>query len=941
MTLIVQEVKAMNKYVVVDVETTGNSPKNGDKIIQIGLVVIEEGKIVDRFSSFVQYDDELSPFIENLTGIQKHQLLDAPSFCEIAPTLMNFFLEAIFVAHNVMFDLTFIQSELEECGYNHFSGPVIDTVELSRLLLPTEESYKLNQLAMKLKIDHERPHQADSDAEVTAELLIFLLNKLDTLPLLTLQRLKPIIHKLNPGLEEIIISIINKKLTCILIDDDKDEFRQSALIKKQEKVVDEPHDIPDFAEEIENLEQRLSQVMKGYEVRLGQKEMMETINESLQTNHHLLIEAGTGTGKSLGYLFPSIYYAKKHDQPVVISTHTVQLQQQLLERDIQFLKRCVPFPVHYAVLKGRNHYLCLRKFEQQLETLTNDNYDTLFSKGQILIWLTETNTGDVEELNLPSGGSMFWKDVQSEASSCIGRHCPWFSRCFYHRARQDAHSADIIITNHALLFTDLVSENQLLPGYKQVVIDEAHQIEDIASDFFGIRTDYFSIVHLLNRLGNSYTNDLLKKVVLLSEELQADLADCFEQLDKDLAELKFELDQFFSQLHQIVYSRSSKQDLGRVSMRYRPDALDNQEWVKAKEVLHRLIMYFHHSFKSIKRIVHELELFEHDLDFMQNGVVTNFKGIFTTLKEEKGKLEQLFLEFDQQFVYWLEIDAKGAKNAAYIYSKPIDISELFADKFLTKKQSIIMTSATLTVKNSFAYFINRVGLKDFGPITKTIASPYAYDEQVKLMVPSSIPNIKEVSENEYIYEIVISILDIAKITRGRMLVLFTSYDMLRKAFFQLKDFITDEEFALIAQGINSGSRAKLTKNFQQFDQAILFGTSSFWEGVDIPGEDLSCIIIVRLPFSPPDNPAFEAKAEKLKENGGNPFMELALPQAIIRFKQGFGRLIRSSQDRGVVFVFDKRMTDTRYGSLFVKSLPKVPLYKKPLQELLYELKSWL
>ncbi|MCD8501744.1 MAG: hypothetical protein LRY71_08785 [Bacillaceae bacterium] len=277
----------------------------------------------------------------------------------------------------------------------------------------------------------------------------------------------------------------------------------------------------------------------------------------------------------------------------------------------------------------------------------------------------------------------------------------------------------------------------------------------------------------------------------------------------------------------------------------------------------------------------------------------------------------------------------------YIYSKPIDISELFADKFLTKKQSIIMTSATLTVKNSFDYFINRVGLKDFGPITKTIASPYAYDEQVKLMVPSSIPNIKEVSENEYIYEIVISILDIAKITRGRMLVLFTSYDMLRKAFFQLKDFITDEEFALIAQGINSGSRAKLTKNFQQFDQAILFGTSSFWEGVDIPGEDLSCIIIVRLPFSPPDNPAFEAKAEKLKENGGNPFMELALPQAIIRFKQGFGRLIRSSQDRGVVFVFDKRMTDTRYGSLFVKSLPKVPLYKKPLQELLYELKSWL
>lgn len=941
--LTVQEVKKMNKYVVVDIETTGNSPKNGDKIIQIGAVVVEQGQITDRFSSFVYYDQELSPFIEKLTGIKTTQLVEAPSFSEVAPVLMNYLDRAFFVAHNAMFDLSFIQSELEDCGYNQFTGPVIDTVELSRLLMPTEESYKLNQLALKLNIDHERPHQADSDAEVTAKLLIFLLNKLETLPILTLQRLKPIIKKLNIGLEEITTSIINNKLKSITNDGNNfDDFRQLTLVKRNDIIIEEGIDIPDFTGEIGDLEQRLSRVMEGFEVRVGQKEMMKTIDEAFRTNHHLLIEAGTGTGKSIAYLFPSIYYAKKHSQPLVISTHTVQLQQQLLERDIHFLKKSVPFSFHYAVLKGRNHYLCLRKFEQQLELLTNGNYDALFSKGQILVWLTETQHGDVEELNLPSGGSIFWKDIQSDASSCIGRHCPWFSRCFYHRARQNAYNAEIIITNHALLFTDLISENQLLPSYKQVVIDEAHQIEDIASDFFGIKADYFSIVHLLTRLGYSYSNELVKKVVLLVEELQIDdLVVEFEQLDVDIVELKFELDQFFSQLHRIVSKKSTQQDVGRISFRYRPNELDSEDWIKAKEVLNRLTMYFNNSFKSIKKIIHEIELHEHDLDFIQSGIVTNFKGIFTTLKEEKTKLNQLFLDYDEQYVYWLEIDAKGAKNSAYIFSKPVDVSELFADKFLSKKQSIIMTSATLTVKDSFDYFINRIGLKDFGPTTKTIPSPYDYHEQVKLMVPSSLPNIKEVPESEYIYELVIGILDIAKVTRGRMLVLFTSYDMLKKAFYQLKDFITEEEFVLIGQGINSGSRAKLTKNFQQFEQAILFGTSSFWEGVDIPGEDLSCIIIVRLPFSPPDNPSFEAKAEKVKENGGNAFMELALPQAIIRFKQGFGRLVRSSQDRGVVFVFDKRITDTRYGSLFVKSLPRVPLYKRPLQELLYELKSWL
>lgn len=931
------------KFVVVDIETTGNTPKNGDKIIQIGAVVVEKGTVVDQFSSFVHYDKEIPPFIQNLTGITTEQLIDAPNFCSIAPKLMDYLDKAYFVAHNAVFDLTFLQSELEDCGYNAFAGPVIDTVELSRLLLPIEESYKLNQLANKLNITHERPHQADSDAEVTAQLLIHLLSKLEDLPLLTLQRLKPIVKHMNSTLEDIISSIINDKVKKVRIDyTDYDEFRQFALVKPKAKEVNDDQTTPNFSDDIDAIESRLSEIMDGFEIRDGQKEMMSLIDEALMTNQHLLIEAGTGTGKSLAYLFPSVYYAKKFNEPVVISTHTVQLQQQLLERDMILLQKTVPFQFRHSVLKGRNNYLCLRKFEQQSESLINDNYDILLSKGQILVWLTETRHGDVEELNLPSGGQVFWKEIQSEASTCIGRHCPWFSRCFYHRARQNAYGADVVITNHALLFTDLITENQLIPGYKQVVIDEAHHIEDIASDFFGIKTDYFSIAHFISRLGTIYTNEIVKKLHQIQQEMGLELDDFFEKFDENLVEIKYELDDFYSQIHRIVLNNLETNHEGnKVSLRYSPLDLETNDWLKVKEVLHRAIMYFKDTFKVMKRIIEELELEEEQLDFLQSGVLTSFKGAYTTLIEEKDKLEQLFLHYDPNYVYWIEIDARGAKNATYIYCKPIEVSELFADKFLNKKQSIIMTSATLTVKNSFKYLVNRLGLSDFGPMTKTISSPYEYEDHVQLMVPTNIPNIKEVSDAEYIYEVVISILDIARVTKGRMLVLFTSYDMLRKAFYQLKDFITEDEFVLIGQGINSGSRAKLTKNFKQYEQAILFGTSSFWEGVDIPGEDLSCIIIVRLPFSPPDNPVFEARAEKVKELGGNPFMELSLPQAIIRFKQGFGRLIRSSKDRGVVFVFDKRITNTRYGPLFIKSLPSVPLKQKPLQELLYDLNNWL
>ncbi|MCT8138927.1 ATP-dependent DNA helicase DinG [Anaerobacillus sp. CMMVII] len=933
------------KFVVVDLETTGNNPKKGDRIIQIGLVVVQEGKITARFSSFINPELEIPVFIQQFTGINDAMVKDAPLFSSVAPSLLEYLDGAYFVAHNVPFDLSFLQYELELCGYNGFTGPIIDTVELARLLLPSEEGFKLNHLATKLNLNHDRPHQADSDAEVTAEILLILLSKLVNLPLLTLQRLKPIVSKLDCSLDEIIQNAITEKLTKVALNDHElEEFRQIVLRKpvlfgKQSS----PADITEFIEDLPEIETKLSRELEGFEIRHGQKEMMTLIDDALHSNQHLLVEAGTGTGKSIAYLLPGLYFAKQTETTLVISTHTVQLQQQLLERDMEILEKSVSFPFRAAVLKGRSHYLCLRKFEQKLDDHLDQNYDTLLSKGQILIWLTETLEGDVEQLNLPSGGKVFWSEVQSDAITCVGKHCPWFSRCFYHRARNNAHGADLIVTNHALLFTDMTQDHQLLPSYKQVIVDEAHHLEEVASDHFGMRTDYFAFHHLFSRLGTIETNDLLKSIVTIQEKLGLNLDQYFHELDQLIVDLKYDLDECFRMIHATVVRNMtrSKNEVGRLSLRYYPDQMTGNGWREIQEAVLRVQMQLKDTLKLMKRITDELSLEDNELNFTQTGILSAFKGLYANLSEEKGKLEELLLHYDPNYVYWIEVDAKGAKNATYIYSKPVEVSEIMADTFFNKKLSVVLTSATLTVKNSFNYIIQRLGLEDYGVTTHIIDSPFKYSDQVQLMVPTTIPNIKEVDENEYTYEVVISILDIAKVTKGRMLVLFTSYDMLRKAFYQLKDLIVNEEFVLIGQGISSGSRAKLTKNFKQFDQAILFGTSSFWEGVDIPGEDLSCLIIVRLPFSPPDNPVFEARSEKLKELGKSPFMELSLPQAIIRFKQGFGRLIRSSRDRGAVFVFDRRITETRYGKLFIQSLPTVPLQQKSLEQLLYELENWL
>ncbi|OEH93421.1 ATP-dependent DNA helicase DinG [Bacillus solimangrovi] len=936
-----------DRFVIVDVETTGNRPKNGDRIIQVGAVVVENGQITERFSSFVNTNKKLTPFIQELTKINEDMLVDAPQFDEIAPKLLSMLENSYFVAHNVPFDMSFLQEEFENSGYRPFSGPCIDTVELARLLYPALDSYKLSQLAEIFKMQHSNPHRADSDAEVTAKLLLMMLEKLSSLPLIVLQRLERLVPRLDSDLEFYIKQLINEKTTTLQTDEEQfDVFRGLVLKPNVQKKSEPDEQVPSTFGTFQNeVTRKLKAEMSRYEERPGQAEMMKTVDEALSTHQHLLIEAGTGTGKSLGYLLPSLYTAKKNEQPVVVSTHTIQLQEQLLERDIPLLKKIVPFSFNGVLLKGRNHYLCLRKFEHSLSDVYNDNYDTILTKAQILIWLTETEHGDVEELNLSSGGKVFWNKVKSDAGSCLNRACPFFSRCFYHRKRNEAHDADLIVTNHALLFTDLTNESSILPAYNEVVIDESHHIEETASEHFGEQLDYFMINMMTTRLGMREEHELTSKLFGLAEFIDIDenVFTFLETMEEQITNVKNEADDLFRMLKVYVNEQENdeKSDIGRISYRYDVREENSEVWNSIVEVADRFKFALRDLGKAMQKVSKAFDDRKEHMTTLQRGILIDFQGVKNQVDTMCAQVTCLLLEARDNDVTWIEADVNGALNATYLYSQPIEVSEMLAERFFEKKKSAILTSATLTINNSFSFIEKRLGLTEFHPMTAMIASPFSYRDQVRLMIPSDIPNIKYVSNEIYTEHLAEQISELAQITNGRMLVLFTSYEMLRTVYYLVKKHTTNETMNFIAQGVTGGSRTKLTKRFQQSERAVLFGTSSFWEGVDIPGEALSCLVIVRLPFSPPNSPIMSARSERLKAQGKSPFMELSLPQAIIRFKQGFGRLVRTQSDKGAVFVFDRRITTTRYGKKFINSLPVTPVMEAPSEQLYSELEKWL
>ncbi|WP_236686930.1 ATP-dependent DNA helicase DinG [Ornithinibacillus contaminans] len=927
----------MNRYVVVDLETTGNSSANQDKIIEVGIVVIENDQIVDEFSTMLSPGKEIPPFITKLTGITDEDVKQAPTFQEMADTIVHLFENSYLIAHNVPFDLGFLNAELTAIGKRRLHNPVIDTVELTRILYPQAPGYKLGILAEYLAITHDNPHRALSDAYVTAKLFINLMQKLSSLPYETLSQLL----KLEPMLKSDLSLLLQAMQTTSAFNENSHvvsykglAFRDLTSDKREKVLLSSSYG--DYLDAIYEEDGAMAAEMKHYEKRDGQRDMSEIVYDAFQSRKHALIEAETGTGKSLAYLLPAVYESVHSNKRIVISTYTTQLQSQLLEEEVPLIKKLVSFPFSVSLLKGKQHYISLEKFANELFSDQQENYDVALTKAMILVWLLETETGDIDELHLPSHGQLFYKRISADTEGQLDPFSPWYKYSYYQKARRKAQQSNIIITNHALLCTDMFHDYQFLPSYEKAIIDEAHHLEETAAKHYGLKLDYVNMQHVFNQLGSYSEGKWISSLVNDKETPELEQAIPKERWDDLYALIKYELDDLFRTIFQYVLHQQGTSktlsDVGRIQYRYQSEKEQSTKWLTIKEMASRMIYYLRdliHLLTGLESVVTNKE----NLDSVQQKI--------EVLQSFIDGLEQLFLlDNDTTDVKWIEIEAYGAKNAVYLYSEPVSIASILSEGFFNQKESVVLTSATLTMKNSFTFIQKRLGLTPEQVVTKKIASPFSYDQQVQVLIPNDFPAVQYGDTDDFIFATCESILSLAEITNGRMLVLFTSYDMLKKSYYLLKEIMENDQFVLIAQGISSGSRARLKKNFQTFDQSILLGTSSFWEGVDIPGDDLSCLMIVRLPFQPPNHPVYEAKAIEMKKNDENAFYDLSLPNAVIRFKQGFGRLIRSTNDRGIVFVCDARIMTARYGSYFTGSIPAVPITFDSTAKLMEKAKNW-
>lgn len=916
-------------FVVLDLKTTGSEPGK-DGMVEVAVLRVCNGEVADSFSS---------ELITGSRGKESKKTRNNSSFGQISQQLQSFIGSSILVGRDASLALEFFSRK----GLK-LSSPAINVQEIASILVPGL-SENFDEIAESFGVRYAFSNSCLSNADTVFRVFSALIAEGRKIHSFVLEELFRIAQKTELSFRHLGPILLSSGDPSEVSDNDfkfigglDQQILEGRLsnVTPLGKPRNELLPIPEkFLFQTFPSGGLLESSVPGYESRPQQEEMFHSIASAFYEGRNLIVEAGTGVGKSLAYLIPAAMFGLTNNVRILVSTNTINLQQQLLDKDLPLVKNALDncgFENHaslrFSIQKGRSNYLCFKRWTR-LRSNPNISMEDGRFLGKTLNWMQGECSGDKSDIYLDSAESVVWEKTSAQGNL----DCPMFSGpCFLRASRERAEGSHIVVVNHALLLSNAKHHGSLLPDYDYLIIDEAHHLEDEVTRQFGLTISQRQFSEIYDKIIGprgvvSESILIVRSILNLTsrkesiEYAQRNLRQLVELNESASKALFDEITNFMSQLE------GSDPEF-RAQFVISPEVRRMTTWKVIAHLSEKVALDLQRLVGGLNRFRNSLESLSLEDSRFADGVCLETSVVCEEITQIQDVLSQMLLNPDDQMVYWFEqIDVESFS----IHAAPLNVREILNDHLFQEKRSVILTSATLGVQGNFDSIQQNLGLCDADSLA--LDSPFDYKESALLCLPKDIP---EPGSQDYFTILARTVEKVTTVASGRTMILFTSYSSLRATHFAVKDFLSEIGIRVLAQGID-GTPQQILREFLKNPKTLLMGTASFWEGIDLAGEALQVLILARLPFNVPTDPVFSARSQFYD----NPFRDYALPQAVIRFRQGFGRLIRTKSDRGVVVVLDQRVMSRSYGKIFIRSLPECTVSQVELDQLPEMIKEWL
>lgn len=934
----------LDNFVIFDLETTGTDC-HSDRIIEIAAVRYKDGDIVSKLAQLIDPDIEISENISIITGISNSDVKGKPKIDEVLPDFIDFVKDYPLVAHNISFDLGFINENLNRLDKIVMlsSRSYYDTLLLSQIFFPVEvPNHKLSSLAEYFEIKSGNLHRAYNDCEATGHLFLRIIERAVNLTESTVRKLVEVSGKSDlVFIKDFFYNLANYFLKTSF--DRKIKSKELAFsytnILYQDTLPDDGmlKDLSsdDIIDKIFSPEGAISTNIRNFEYREEQHIMSSRCAEVLKNDKILICEAGTGVGKSFAYLVPAIIYSLLNEERIIISTNTKNLQEQIFFKDLPVLHDLFRSSFKAVILKGRNNYICKSRYEKILnrpeEYLTGDEYEKFMP---LIYWAERTTTGDIEENNgFKIGYSKFlWYKLVSDKGFCSGKKCPKYNECYLQNVRKSAFKSNLVIINHSLLFSDMASENAVLGAYRHLIIDEAHNVESSATKYLGFEFNYYLVKNLCQRINYNNKHGIFVRIDRGGDWFKTDkktISDLNELLSEKCSSVNDQTKKVFGMASEMILARSNG-NYQYVNIKNRYSEISD---VFGSEKENTTLKFLYEELISILKrldIIFNMEAEKnHDFDDLSGEI----KSIIEQAEGISDSYEFFLNSKRENYVFWYEVTGADNKENLSLYAAPLEVASILKNDLYDNMKSIIFTSATMTIESRFKYMTKKLGLDEYSEERLDcllLGTPFDLKKQLRIITPGYIATPKSAIVFESDLSDVLN--HLCDDHDNGTLVLFTSYAQMNNVYNCIKtNFIKKDR--LVAIQNKDTSRTNLIKQFKSVRNSFLLGTDSFWEGIDVPGQALHTLVLTKLPFAVPTEPVIQARTEEIEKKGEDSFMGYSVPETILKFRQGIGRLIRHRDDHGIVLILDSRIVNTRWGRAFLNSLPVEPEMPRSFSEL--------